>query len=75
MFSSTYVIYGDHNNSTLSENTSIVKNPYGASKGIEIIIIFSFCRFKICNFRYFSVAGADPDGEIGEFHKPETHLI
>ena len=26
-------------------------------------------------FRYFNVAGADPDGEIGEFHNPETHLI
>jgi len=26
-------------------------------------------------FRYFNVAGADPDGEVGEFHQPETHLI
>src|SRR5690606_33584574 len=26
-------------------------------------------------FRYFNVAGADPDGEVGEFHRPETHLI
>lgn len=26
-------------------------------------------------FRYFNVAGADPDGEIGECHEPETHLI
>jgi len=26
-------------------------------------------------FRYFNVAGADPEGDIGEFHKPETHLI
>ena len=26
-------------------------------------------------FRYFNVAGADPDAEIGEFHQPETHLI
>lgn len=26
-------------------------------------------------FRYFNVAGADPDGEIGEFHQPETHLV
>ena len=30
---------------------------------------------KYVIFRYFNVAGADPDGEIGEFHKPETHLI
>ena len=26
-------------------------------------------------FRYFNVAGADPDGDLGEFHQPETHLI
>jgi len=26
-------------------------------------------------FRYFNVAGADPDAEIGEWHRPETHLI
>jgi len=26
-------------------------------------------------FRYFNVAGADPECEVGEFHKPETHLI
>jgi UDP-glucose 4-epimerase len=26
-------------------------------------------------FRYFNVAGADPDGEVGEFHQPETHLV
>ena len=26
-------------------------------------------------FRYFNVAGADPDGEVGEYHRPETHLI
>ncbi len=27
------------------------------------------------SFRYFNVAGADPEGEIGECHRPETHLI
>ena len=26
-------------------------------------------------FRYFNVAGADPDGDVGEHHEPETHLI
>ena len=26
-------------------------------------------------FRYFNVAGADPDSEVGEFHQPETHLV
>jgi UDP-glucose 4-epimerase len=26
-------------------------------------------------FRYFNVAGADPEAEVGEFHRPETHLV
>ncbi len=30
---------------------------------------------KYVIFRYFNVAGADPEGNIGEFHQPETHLI
>ena len=37
---------------------------FGASHGLNSVI-----------FRYFNVAGADPDGELGEFHRPETHLI
>ena len=37
---------------------------FSESHGLEHVI-----------FRYFNVAGADPDGEIGEFHRPETHLI
>ena len=37
---------------------------FGASHGLRHVI-----------FRYFNVAGADPDGDIGECHRPETHLI
>ena len=37
---------------------------FGRSHGLRHVI-----------FRYFNVAGADSDGEIGEFHQPETHLI
>ena len=33
------------------------------------------CGMRHVIFRYFNVAGADPDGEVGEFHQPETHLI
>jgi UDP-glucose 4-epimerase len=37
---------------------------FGAAMGCASVI-----------FRYFNVAGADPAGEVGEFHQPETHLI
>lgn len=37
---------------------------FGASDGLQSVI-----------FRYFNVAGADPRGEVGEFHRPETHLV
>ena len=37
---------------------------FGAARGMRTVI-----------FRYFNVAGADPDGEVGESHDPETHLI
>ena len=53
-------------------------NAYGASKRaveemLQQISISSGLKYVI--FRYFNVAGADPTGEIGEFHQPETHLI
>ncbi|MDO5529276.1 MAG: NAD-dependent epimerase/dehydratase family protein, partial [Paracoccus sp. (in: a-proteobacteria)] len=37
---------------------------FGASDGLRSVV-----------FRYFNVAGADPEAELGEFHQPETHLI
>ena len=79
IFSSTCATYGNHNNTVLSEKSEQKPiNPYGYSKlAIEKIVenfsISSGLRNII--FRYFNVAGADQDSEIGEFHKPETHLI
>lgn len=79
VFSSTCATYGNQDGVILDENSSQHPvNPYGSSKQAveEIIRNFSDCydlRYVI--FRYFNVAGADPGGEIGEFHKPETHLI
>ena len=79
IFSSTCATYGDHDNLVLTEATEQRPvNPYGASKrAIEEILkqISVSSRIKYVIFRYFNVAGADPDGEIGEFHKPETHLV
>ena len=63
----------------LDENSSQYPiNAYGASKrAVENILADYQAAFGLNQviFRYFNVAGADPDGEIGEFHQPETHLI
>lgn len=79
VFSSTCATYGEHDNVVLDENTpQLPLNAYGASKrAIEDILrdfeVAHGLRHVI--FRYFNVAGADPEGEVGEHHRPETHLI
>jgi UDP-arabinose 4-epimerase len=53
-------------------------NPYGASKLFVEKILYWYEQalgMRYMNLRYFNAAGADPDGEIGEDHTPETHLI
>ena len=53
-------------------------NPYGASKLMVERILQDYGRaygLKFAALRYFNAAGADPEGEIGESHTPETHLI
>jgi len=79
VFSSTCATYGDQDNVVLDEY-SIQKptNAYGASKRAIEDILTDFGHSHGLNsvvFRYFNVAGADPDGEVGEFHQPETHLV
>ncbi len=79
VFSSTCATYGEHDNVVLDEDTpQIPLNAYGASKRAIEDILRDFEAAHGLNhvvFRYFNVAGADPDGEIGEFHRPETHLV
>jgi UDP-glucose 4-epimerase len=79
VFSSTCATYGDHDNIVLDENTvQLPINAYGASKRAieDILRDFEVAHgLKNVIFRYFNVAGADPDGEVGEFHQPETHLV
>jgi len=53
-------------------------NPYGRSKLMIEEILADFDKaygLKSACLRYFNAAGADPDGELGERHEPETHLI
>lgn len=79
VFSSTCATYGDQDNVVLDESSlQRPLNAYGASK----LAVESMLRdFEISHgvnsvvFRYFNVAGADPDAEIGEWHQPETHLV
>lgn len=79
VFSSTCATYGDHDNVTLNENVEQHPiNAYGASKRAIEDMLRDFENahgLKSVIFRYFNVAGADPEAEVGEFHQPETHLI
>lgn len=79
VFSSTCATYGDQDDVLLDEDTpQIPTNAYGASKRAIEDMLRNFTDshgLRHVVFRYFNVAGADPDGEIGEFHRPETHLI
>lgn len=79
VFSSTCATYGEHDNVVLDENTAQEPlNAYGASKRAIEDILHNFEAAHGLNhviFRYFNVAGADPDGDVGEFHRPETHLV
>lgn len=79
VFSSTCATYGNRDNIVLDEKSE--QHPitaYGASKrAVENILENYRSSFGLnyVIFRYFNVAGADPDAEVGECHKPETHLI
>ncbi|MBY6113791.1 UDP-glucose 4-epimerase GalE [Mameliella alba] len=79
VFSSTCATYGEHDNVVLDEQTPQEPlNAYGGSKRAVENILRDFEAshgLKSVIFRYFNVAGADPDGEVGEHHRPETHLI
>ncbi len=79
VFSSTCATYGDQDGVILHEDTHQRPiNAYGASKKAIEEMLAHFETSHGLNsviFRYFNVAGADPDGEIGERHEPETHLV
>jgi len=79
IFSSSASVY-DYDLYPISEDYTVNPlSPYGESKSmIEKIlhdIKISNKDFKYIILRYFNVAGADIEGEIGESHNPETHLI
>jgi UDP-glucose 4-epimerase len=79
VFSSTCATYGDHDGPSLDESTPQKPiNAYGASKKAIEDVLANFGEshgLRSVIFRYFNVAGGDPEGEVGEFHQPETHLV
>jgi UDP-glucose-4-epimerase GalE len=79
VFSSTCATYGIPTRVPIDEShPQQPVNPYGQSKVfVERILHWYDVAYALrsVSLRYFNAAGADPDGEIGEDHDPETHLI
>ncbi len=79
IFSSTCATYGEPERVPITEDMPQNPiNPYGATKLMMERILKDYYRAYGIEFvvlRYFNAAGADPEGEIGESHDPETHII
>ena len=79
IFSSTCATYGEPVEIPITESHQQKPiNPYGRSKLMVEQILDDYQNaygLNSISLRYFNAAGADPDGEIGEDHDPETHLI
>jgi UDP-glucose 4-epimerase len=79
IFSSSASVYGDPSQVPIVEDHPLRPvNPYGEGK----VFVEKALRWyeeahglRYISLRYFNAAGADPDGELGEAHNPETHLI
>ena len=77
VFSSSAGVYGSGNENFLETDSTIPTSVYGRNKLMCEQIITDMQKENINSIclRYFNVGGADPDGEMGENHEPETHLI
>ena len=79
VFSSTCATYGPPQSVPMTEeHPQVPINPYGRTKLMAEQLLRDFARaygLPSVIFRYFNAAGADPDGDLGEDHDPETHLI
>jgi len=79
IFSSTAAVFGEPDYVPIDEaHPNRPLNPYGRSKWMieQVLADYdnAFDLRSVC-LRYFNAAGADPDGQLGERHDPETHLI
>lgn len=77
VFSSTAAVYGEPATIPVTEDSPTVPiNAYGQSKlDFERLLDDRATSLRSVRFRYFNVAGAWPDGSLGEAHHPETHII
>ncbi len=79
VFSSTAAVYGAPRRACIEEADRLEPiNPYGASKLCVEYMLRAYATaygLGFVSLRYFNVAGASPQGGIGEAHTPETHLI
>ncbi|MGH7114835.1 MAG: UDP-glucose 4-epimerase GalE [Stellaceae bacterium] len=79
VFSSTCAIYGIPDRVPIREDATLRPvNPYGETKlAVERMLHWYAAAYgmRSAALRYFNAAGADLEGEIGESHEPETHLI
>lgn len=79
VFSSTCATYGNPQEIPITENhPQNPISPYGRAKLMVEQILADYSSaydLRYVSLRYFNAAGADPEGEIGERHEPETHLI
>jgi UDP-glucose 4-epimerase len=79
VFSSTCATYGNPLEIPLTEeHPQNPINPYGRGKFMVEQILKDYSSsydLRYVSLRYFNAAGADPEGEVGERHHPETHLI
>ena len=79
IFSSSCATYGMPKKIPITEDhPQNPINPYGRTKLMIENILADYARaydFQYVSLRYFNAAGADPEGDVGEWHEPETHLI
>ena len=79
VFSSSCAVYGDVQSAPVDESAPLAPvSPYGRTKLAGEQMLEDFGRaygLRYAALRYFNACGADPEGELGEWHDPETHLI
>ncbi|MEQ8403748.1 MAG: UDP-glucose 4-epimerase GalE [Oceanicaulis sp.] len=79
VFSSTCAVYGEPKTVPITERERCAPvSVYGRTKRAAELLLADMARtdgFSYAALRYFNAAGASPDGDIGEEHDPETHLI
>jgi UDP-glucose 4-epimerase len=80
IFSSTAAVYGIPAQNPIREESPLSPiNPYGTSKMMTEMILkdlaFADAEFRYVSLRYFNVAGADPEGKLGQAYEDATHLI